>query len=89
MKTKNCQIKRALISVSDKSNLEQLVLALYKRGVEIISTGGTAAKIKGMGVPVTPIEQVTGNPEVMDGRVKTLSFQISAALLSRLEHQTE
>ena len=76
------RIKRALISVSDKTGLEGLVKTLHKFGVEIISTGGTYKKIKEWGVPVTEISAYTGFPEMMDGRVKTLHPRIHGGLLA-------
>jgi phosphoribosylaminoimidazolecarboxamide formyltransferase/IMP cyclohydrolase len=75
------QIKRALISVSNKDGLDPLVRALCRYGVEVIASGGTAQAIKAMGVAVTPIENFTGNPEAFDGRMKTLSFRLESALL--------
>ncbi|MEM1165695.1 MAG: bifunctional phosphoribosylaminoimidazolecarboxamide formyltransferase/IMP cyclohydrolase [Planctomycetota bacterium] len=86
------RIKRALISVSDKTGLEPLVRALAKFDVEIISTGGTAKAIEAMGVPVTPVEAVTGFPEILGGRVKTLHPAIHAAILAdrdNPEHMAE
>ncbi len=76
-------IKRALISVADKTNLESLATALVKNNVEIVSTGGSAAFIKNLGLPVTNVSDYTGFPEIMDGRVKTLHPKIHAAILSR------
>lgn len=78
--------KRALISVSDKTNLDSLVPVLVKAGVEIISTGGTADYLKKLGVKITPIQEVTGNPEAFGGRMKSISFQVSSALLYRRDH---
>jgi phosphoribosylaminoimidazolecarboxamide formyltransferase / IMP cyclohydrolase len=75
-------IRRALISVYDKTGLEELASGLHAAGVEIISTGSTAARIAGAGVPVTPVEQVTGFPECLDGRVKTLHPRVHAGLLA-------
>jgi phosphoribosylaminoimidazolecarboxamide formyltransferase / IMP cyclohydrolase len=75
-------IKRALISVYDKSGLEQLAQALAATGAEIVSTGTTAAHIESLGLPVTRVEQVTGFPECLDGRVKTLHPKIHAGLLA-------
>lgn len=75
------KIKRALISVADKSNLEGLVKALGILGVEIISTGGTASFLLSLGVKIKPIEEVTGFPEMFGGRVKTLHPKIHGALL--------
>lgn len=75
-------IKRALVSLSDKANLDTLIEALTAADVEIISTGGTAKAIAALGASVTPVESVTGFPEIMDGRVKTLHPNIHAALLA-------
>ncbi len=76
------QIRRALISVSDKSGVAELATALHERGVVLVSTGSTAARIAASGVPVTPVEEVTGFPECLDGRVKTLHPHIHAGLLA-------
>ncbi|ARB87032.1 bifunctional phosphoribosylaminoimidazolecarboxamide formyltransferase/IMP cyclohydrolase [Corynebacterium diphtheriae] len=76
------QIKRALISVYDKTGLEDLARALNDAGVEIVSTGSTAAKIADLGVPVTPVEQLTGFPECLEGRVKTLHPMVHAGILA-------
>jgi len=75
-------IRRALISVYDKTGLEELASGLHAAGVEIISTGSTAARIGAAGVPVTPVEQLTGFPECLDGRVKTLHPRVHAGLLA-------
>ncbi len=75
-------IKRALISVYDKTGLEELAAGLHAAGVEIISTGSTAARIGAAGVPVTPVEELTGFPECLDGRVKTLHPRVHAGLLA-------
>ncbi|BCJ60294.1 bifunctional phosphoribosylaminoimidazolecarboxamide formyltransferase/IMP cyclohydrolase [Micromonospora endophytica] len=77
-------IRRALVSVYDKSGLVDLARALHAAGVEIVSTGSTAATIAGAGVPVTAVEQVTGFPEILDGRVKTLHPKIHGGLLADL-----
>ncbi|MEV0426013.1 bifunctional phosphoribosylaminoimidazolecarboxamide formyltransferase/IMP cyclohydrolase [Micromonospora sp. NPDC050495] len=77
-------IRRALVSVYDKTGLVELAGALHQAGVEIVSTGSTAATIAGAGVPVTPVEQVTGFPEILDGRVKTLHPKIHGGLLADL-----
>ncbi|MGB2568630.1 bifunctional phosphoribosylaminoimidazolecarboxamide formyltransferase/IMP cyclohydrolase [Micromonospora citrea] len=77
-------IRRALVSVYDKSGLVDLARALHDAGVEIVSTGSTASTISGAGVPVTPVEQVTGFPEILDGRVKTLHPKIHGGLLADL-----
>ncbi|MCC6227787.1 MAG: bifunctional phosphoribosylaminoimidazolecarboxamide formyltransferase/IMP cyclohydrolase [Phycisphaerales bacterium] len=74
-------IGRALVSVSEKSGLGPFVRSLVDMGVEIISTGGTAAALQREGIKVTLIEQVTGFPEIMDGRVKTLHPKVHGGLL--------
>ena len=74
-------IRRALISVSDKTGLIDTARALTALGVEILSTGGTRAAIAAAGLPVTDVAEVTGYPEMMDGRVKTLHPAIHGALL--------
>ena len=75
-------IRRALISVYDKSGLIPLAQGLHAAGVDIVSTGSTAKTIADKGIPVTPVEFVTGFPEVLDGRVKTLHPHIHAGLLA-------
>lgn len=75
-------IKRALISVFDKTGLSSLSQGLHQAGVEIVSTGSTAARIAEAGVPVTAVEDITGFPEILDGRVKTLHPYIHAGLLA-------
>ena len=82
-------VRRALIGVSDKAGLLELATGLHAAGVEIVSTGGTAKVIANAGVPVTPVEEVTGFPESLDGRVKTLHPRVHAGLLAdrdRPEH---
>lgn len=76
------KVKRALVSVSDKANLDKLVKGLDRMGVEIISTGGTAKFIRSLGVKVRDVSDFTGFPEIMDGRVKTLHPKIHGALLA-------
>ncbi|MBU9763518.1 bifunctional phosphoribosylaminoimidazolecarboxamide formyltransferase/IMP cyclohydrolase [Mycobacterium sp. TNTM28] len=75
-------IRRALISVYDKTGLADLARGLHEAGVAIVSTGSTAKTIAATGVPVTPVEDVTGFPEVLDGRVKTLHPRVHAGLLA-------
>jgi phosphoribosylaminoimidazolecarboxamide formyltransferase/IMP cyclohydrolase len=76
------RIRRALISVYDKTGLVPLAQGLHEAGVSIVSTGSTAKTIAGAGIPVTPVEEVTGFPEVLDGRVKTLHPRVHAGLLA-------
>ncbi|MBJ7357653.1 bifunctional phosphoribosylaminoimidazolecarboxamide formyltransferase/IMP cyclohydrolase, partial [Nocardioides sp.] len=75
-------IKRALVSVYDKSGLEDLVRGLHDAGVALVSTGGSAALIEGLGIPVTKVEDLTGFPECLDGRVKTLHPKVHAGILA-------
>jgi len=75
-------IRRALISVYDKSGLIPFAKGLHEAGVDIVSTGSTAKTIADKGIPVTPVEFVTGFPEVLDGRVKTLHPHIHAGILA-------
>jgi phosphoribosylaminoimidazolecarboxamide formyltransferase / IMP cyclohydrolase len=77
-------IRRALVSVYDKTGLADLAKGLHEAGVAIVSTGSTAKTIAEQGVPVTPVEEVTGFPEVLDGRVKTLHPKVHAGLLADL-----
>lgn len=75
-------IRRALVSVYDKSGLEGLVRALHEAGVEIVSTGGSATLVENQGVPVTKVEDLTGFPECLEGRVKTLHPMVHAGILA-------
>ncbi len=77
------RLRRALISVSDKRDLIPFARALAQLNVEIVSTGGTAAALAAAGIPVIPIEKLTGFPEMMDGRVKTLHPRVHGGLLGR------
>ena len=86
------KIRRALLSVSDKTGIEALALALHELGVELISSSNTAAAIAAAGVPVTPISDVTGFPEILDHRVVTLNPRVHGGLLADLgnpEHVAE
>ncbi len=76
-------IRRALVSVSDKHALAPFIQALSERGVEVLSTGGTARALREAGVTVTDVSAYTGSPEIMDGRVKTLHPRVHAAILMR------
>ncbi|MFF3498738.1 bifunctional phosphoribosylaminoimidazolecarboxamide formyltransferase/IMP cyclohydrolase [Streptomyces sp. NPDC003247] len=77
-------IRRALVSVYDKTGLEELARGLHEAGVELVSTGSTAARIAAAGVPVTKVEELTGFPECLDGRVKTLHPKVHAGILADL-----
>jgi phosphoribosylaminoimidazolecarboxamide formyltransferase / IMP cyclohydrolase len=77
------KITRALLSVSDKTGLVELATALSARGVELVSTGGTAKTIREAGLPVRDVSELTGFPEMMDGRVKTLHPLVHGGLLGR------
>src|SRR5215472_16614724 len=73
---------RALLSVSDKSSLIDFAKALSKHGIELVSTGGTAKALKDAGLAVTDVAELTGFPEMMDGRVKTLHPKVHGGLLA-------
>jgi len=76
-------IKRALLSVSDKSGLIEFATGLNEFGVELLSTGGTAAAIREAGLPVIDVSEYTGDPELFEGRVKTLHPKVHGGLLQR------
>ena len=80
--TTQIPIRRALVSVYDKTGLEELGRGLAAAGVQVVSTGSTAAKLKDAGVDVTPVDQLTGFPECLDGRVKTLHPKVHAGILA-------
>jgi phosphoribosylaminoimidazolecarboxamide formyltransferase/IMP cyclohydrolase len=85
-------IRRALVSVYDKTGLEDLATGLHAAGVEIVSTGSTAARITALGIPVVQVQDLTGFPECLDGRVKTLHPKVHAGILADLrqpEHAAE
>ena len=81
-------IRRALISVSDKSDLIPFAKSLVEMDIEIISTGGTARALGEAGIEVIPIDRVTGFPEMMDGRVKTLHPKIHGGILARRDQES-
>jgi phosphoribosylaminoimidazolecarboxamide formyltransferase/IMP cyclohydrolase len=76
------QVSRALVSVSDKTGIVEFARGLAELGIEIVSTGGTARELAEAGIPVRPIAELTGFPEIMDGRVKTLHPKLYAGLLA-------
>ena len=80
------KVSRALVSVSDKTGLEEFARGLAARGVTIISTGGTAESLRSWGIEVVPVDQVTGHPEILGGRVKTLHPKIHGGILGRAGH---
>ena len=81
-------IKRALLSVSDKTGIVEFARKLHEAGVEIISTGGTMKAIDDAGIPVTYVSDVTKFPEIMDGRVKTLNPYIHGGILAVRDKQS-
>ena len=83
------KINRALLSVSDKTDLLPLAKTLHEEGVELISTGGTAKKIREAGIPVKDVSEVTGFEECLDGRVKTLHPRIHGGLLARTSYKPD
>src|SRR5436190_8756144 len=76
------QVARALLSVSDKTGIVEFARGLAQLGIEIISTGGTFRELAGAGVPVRSISELTGFPEIMDGRIKTLHPKLYAGMLA-------
>ena len=76
------KVQRALISVFNKSGLESFAKGLTDMGVQVISTGGTAKLLRDSGIPVTLVEEVTGFPEMLDGRVKTMHPKLMAGILA-------
>ncbi|MEE2059795.1 bifunctional phosphoribosylaminoimidazolecarboxamide formyltransferase/IMP cyclohydrolase [Rhodococcus artemisiae] len=85
--TERKTVRRALVSVYDKSGLVELASGLHDAGVELVSTGSTAATIAGAGVPVTRVEELTGFPECLEGRVKTLHPRVHAGILADTRKQ--
>lgn len=83
---KKNKFKYALISVFDKTGISEFAEKLVSQGYTIISTGGTAKVLKEKGIKITPIEEITGNPESFDGRMKTISFQIESGILYKRDN---
>jgi len=83
------QTRRALLSVSDKSGIEAFARELVRRGLELVSTGGTARALRDVGLPVISVSDITGHAEIMDGRVKTLHPAIHGPLLARRDHPSD
>ena len=86
-RTMNAQ-KTALLSVSDKTGIVELAQALHAQGVKLLSTGGTAKLLADKGLPVTEVAEMTGFPEMLDGRVKTLHPRVHGGLLARRDFPT-
>src|SRR5262245_50979651 len=80
-------VRRALVSVYDKTGLVELATGLNAAGVELVSTGSTAARIADAGIAVTKVEDLTGFPETLDGRVKTLHPRVHAGILADTRKQ--
>ena len=83
------QIKRALVSVYHKNNLDEIICLLHSQGVEIISTGGTKSFIESLKVPCVAVEDLTGYPSILGGRVKTLHPKIFGGILARRENEED
>ena len=81
------KLRRALISVYDKTGISQFAKSLSQLGIEIVSTGGTRALLEQDGVPVIDISELTGFPEMMDGRVKTLHPKVHGGLLAKRDDE--
>ena len=84
----NTKMRRALVSVYDKTGLVEVAQGLHELGVEIVSSGNTSAALEAEGIPVTRVEDVTASPEMLDGRVKTLHPKIHGGLLADLGNET-
>ena len=87
MTTTNRPIRRALVSVFHKEGIEVLAEAFIKAGTEVVSTGSTAKRLAELGVKVTEVSEVTGFPECLDGRVKTLDPHIHAGILADMTNE--
>ena len=83
------KIRRALLSLSDRSGMEPLARALHESGCELIATGGTGRDLAALGLPYTRISEITGNPEAFGGRMKTLSFALESSLLFDRERDAD
>src|SRR6185312_5161513 len=80
---RSLKIRRALLTVSDKDQVVELGRALRESGAELVATGRTASVLKDAGLPITPIEKISGSPEAFQGRMKTLSFPVCSGILYR------
>jgi len=88
MQQQNKNQSYALISVYDKTGIVSLAKTFVKKGIKIISTGGTATYLKKEGIPIIPIEEITNSPESFDGRMKTISFQVASGILFDRHNKT-
>ncbi len=80
-------VRRALLSVSDKTGLDELGRGLAERGVELIASGGTARALREAGLDVIDVAELTGSPEMLGGRVKTLHPRVHGGVLARRDHE--
>ena len=85
----NKKIRRALVSVFHKDGLDEILRLLHEQGVELLSTGGTQAFIEGLGMPCCKVEDVTGYPSILGGRVKTLHPKVFGGILGRRELESD
>ena len=85
----NRKIKRALVSVFHKDGLEEILRTLDAQGVELLSTGGTQAFIESLGIPCRKVEDITGYPSILGGRVKTLHPKVFGGILGRRENEED
>ena len=85
----NRKIKRALVSVFHKDGLEEILRTLYAQGVELLSTGGTQTFIESLGIPCRKVEDITGYPSILGGRVKTLHPKVFGGILGRRENEED
>jgi phosphoribosylaminoimidazolecarboxamide formyltransferase/IMP cyclohydrolase len=83
------KIKRALVSVYHKDKLDEIILKLHAEGVEFVSTGGTQSFIESLDIPCTSVEEITGYPSILGGRVKTLHPKVFGGILSRRDHELD
>ena len=85
----NKKIKSALVSVFHKDGLDEIIKKLHANGVKLFSTGGTQTFIESLGIPVTPVEKITGYPSILGGRVKTLHPSVFGGILARRDNESD
>ena len=83
------KISSALVSVYHKDGLDEIITKLHKEGVELISTGGTQRFIESLGIPCKPVEELTGYPSILGGRVKTLHPKVFGGILCRRDEDED